>query len=62
MLILLKKISLPILFGFSIIVSANETNLEVNMERVKEVGRENQTLSANSQDKIDQTERQTDKL
>ena len=62
MLILLKKISLPILFCFSIIVSANETNLEVNMERVLEVGRENQTLSASSQDKIDQTERQTDKI
>ena len=44
MLILLKKISLPILFGFSIIVSANETNLEVNMERVLEVGRENLSL------------------
>ena len=56
MLILLKKISLPILFGFSIIISANEMNVEVNMERVLEVGRENQTLSASSQDKIDQTE------
>ena len=32
------------------------------MENVLEVGRENQTLSANSQDKIDQTERQTDKI
>ena len=62
MLILLKKISLPILFGFSIVVSANEMNVEVNMERVLEVGRENQTLSASSQDKIDQTERQTDKI
>ena len=57
MLILLKKISLPIIFGFSILVSANEMNVEVNMESVLEVGRENQTLSANSQDKIDQTER-----
>ena len=62
MLILLKKISLPILFGFSILVSANEMNVEVNMERVLEVGRENQILSASSQDKIDQTERQTDKI
>ena len=62
MLILLKKISLPILFGFSIVVSANEMNVEVNMERVLEVGRENQILSASSQDKIDQTERQTDKI
>ena len=62
MLTLLKKISLPILFGFSIVVSANEMNVEVNMERVLEVGRENQILSASSQDKIDQTERQTDKI
>jgi hypothetical protein len=62
MLILLKKISLPIIFGFSILLSANEMNVEVNMESVLEVGRENQTLSASSQDKIDQTERQTDNL
>ena len=62
MLILLKKISLPILFGFSVLVSANEVNIEANMERVLEVGRENQILSASSQDKIDQTERQTDKI
>ena len=62
MLILLKKISLPIIFGFSILLSANEMNVEVNMESVLEVGRENQTLSASSQDKIDQTERQTDKI
>ena len=41
-------------------VSANE--IEVNMENVLEVGRENQKLSANSQDRIDQTERQTDKI
>ena len=42
MLILLKKISLPILFGFSIVVSANEMNVEVNMERSEErrVGKE----------------------
>ena len=62
MLTLLKKISLPILFGFSVLVSANEVNVEANMERVLEVGRENQILSASSQDKIDQTERQTDKI
>ena len=58
----IKNISLPALFCFSLFVSANETNVEVNMESILEVGRENQTLSANSQDKIDQTERQTDKI
>ena len=61
MLILLKKFSLPILFGFSILTYANEL-VEVNMESILEVGRENQELSATSQDKIDLTERQTDKL
>ena len=61
MLILLKKFSLPILFGFSVLTYANEL-VEVNMESVLEVGRENQELSATSQDKIDLTERQTDKL
>ena len=61
MLILLKKISLPVLFALSISVSANEL-VEVNMESVLEVGRENQQLSASSQDKIDSTERQTDKI
>ena len=58
----IKNISLPILFCFSVLISANEVNVEVNMESILEVGRENQTLSANSQDKIDQTERQTDKI
>jgi hypothetical protein len=58
----IKNISLPVLFCFSLFVSANETNVEVNMESILEVGRENQTLSASSQDKIDQTERQTDKI
>ena len=58
----IKNISLPILFCFSVLISANEVNVEVNMESVLEVGRENQTLSANSQDKIDQTETQTDKI
>jgi len=63
----IKNISLPVLFCFSVLISANEVNVEVNMESILEVGRENQTLSANSQDKIDQdkidqTERQTDKI
>ncbi len=58
----IKNVSLPVLFCFSLLVSANETNVEVNMESILEVGRENQTLSASSQDKIDQTERQTDKI
>ena len=58
----IKNISLPVLFCLSVLVSANEANVEVNMESILEVGRENQTLSANSQDKIDKTERQTDKL
>ena len=60
MLKLIKGISLPALFCFSTFVSANE--IEVNMENVLEVGRENQKLSANSQDRIDQTERETDKI
>ena len=62
MLKLIKNISLPILFCFSISVLSNEASVEANMESILEVGRENQILSANSQDKIDQTERQTDKL
>ena len=53
----IKNVSLPVLFCFSLLVSANETNVEVNMESILEVGRENQTLSASSQDKIDQTEK-----
>ena len=61
MLIFMKKISLPILFGFSIFSYSNEL-IEINMESVLEVGRENQELSASSQDAIDQTERQTDKI
>ena len=60
MLKLIKGISLPALFCFSTFVSANE--IEVNMENVLEVGRNNQTLSAVSQNRIDQTERQTDKI
>ena len=47
MLIFIKKISLPVLFGFSILTHANEL-VEVNMESVLEVGRENQELSASS--------------
>jgi len=58
----IKNISLPFLFGFSLLISSNEVNVEINMESILEVGRENQTLSANSQEKIDQTERQTDKI
>ena len=57
----MKKISLPVLIGFSVISLANEV-VEVNMESVLEVGRDNQKLSATSQDKIDATERQTDKI
>ena len=62
MLKLIKNISLPTFLFISILISANEENVEVNMENILEVGRENQTLSANSQDKIDKTERQTDKI
>ena len=51
----IKNISLPVLFCFSVLISANEVNVEVNMESILEVGRENQTLSANSQDKIEET-------
>jgi len=57
----MKNISLPVLIGFSVISLANEV-VEVNMESVLEVGRDNQQLSATSQDKIDVTERQTDKI
>ncbi len=57
----IKNISLSVLIGFSVISLANEV-VEVNMESVLEVGRDNQKLSATSQDKIDQTERQTDKI
>jgi hypothetical protein len=57
----MKNISLPVLVGFSVISLANEV-VEVNMESVLEVGRDNQQLSATSQDKIDATERQTDKI
>ena len=36
----IKNISLPILFCFSVLISANEVNVEVNMESVLEIGRE----------------------
>ena len=63
MIKIIKNISLSVFFCLvSYIAFANETNLKVNMESVLEVGRENQILSANSQDKIDNTERQTDKI
>ena len=57
-----KSLTAFFCFIFSVSINANENIAEVNMENVLEVGRENQTLSANSQDKIDQTERQTDKI
>ena len=57
----MKNISLSVLIGFSVISLANEV-VEVNMESVLEVGRANQQLSATSQDRIDATERQTDKI
>lgn len=57
-----KRISLPLLLCFAVTASANEISVEVNMESILEIGRENQTLSASSQDRIDNTERQTDKL
>jgi len=57
-----KRISLPLLLCFAVNASANEVSVEVNMESILEIGRENQTLSASSQDRIDNTERQTDKL
>ena len=60
MLKFIKRTSLPVFLCFSIFISSNE--IEVNMESVLEIGRENQTLSATSQDNIDQTERQTDKI
>ena len=56
----IKRTSLPAFLCFSVFISSNE--IEVNMESVLEIGRDNQTLSATSQEKIDQTERQTDKI
>jgi len=51
-----KALKLCILFSFSTFLISSD------MESVLEVGRENQQLSAQSQDKIDKTERQTDKI
>ena len=62
MLKYIKNTSLLSLLLSSMFVFSNEENIEVNMESILEIGRENQTLSANSQDMIDQTERQTDKI
>ena len=62
MLKYLKNTSLLSLLLSSMFIFSNEENIEVNMESILEIGRENQTLSANSQDMIDQTERQTDKI
>ena len=44
-----KSISLLTVFFATLLISANEIVVEANMESVLEVGRENQTLSANSQ-------------
>ena len=57
-----KSISLLTVFFATSLISSNEIVVKANMESVLEVGRENQTLSANSQDEIDKTERQTDKI
>lgn len=51
-----KVLQLCMLFSFSTFLISSD------MENVLEVGRENQQLSAQSQDKIDKTERQTDKI
>ena len=58
----IKNTSLLSLLLSSMFIFSNEENIEVNMESILEIGRENQILSANSQDMIDQTERQTDKI
>ena len=58
-----NTIFLPTLMSFSCFILANnEVSIETNMENVLEIGRENQELSASSQDKIDATEKQTDKI
>ena len=51
-----KLLQLCMLVAFSTYSASSD------MENVLEVGRENQQLSAQSQDKIDKTERQTDKI
>ena len=62
MLKYIKNTSLLSLLLSSMFIFSNEENIEVNMESILEIGRENQILSANSQDMIDSTERQTDKI
>ena len=58
-----NKLFLSSVLSLSLFVFANnEISIETNMENVLEVGRENQELSASSQDKIDATEKQTDKI
>tara|TARA_B100000989_G_scaffold50248_1_gene33197 strand:+ start:2118 stop:2888 length:771 start_codon:yes stop_codon:yes gene_type:complete len=58
-----NTIFLSTFLSFSCFILANnEVNIETSMENVLEVGRENQELSASSQDKIDATEKQTDKI
>ena len=52
---MLKHITLVFVFVCGFYLSASD------MDSVLEVGRENSTLSAVSQDKIDSTEKQTDK-
>ena len=62
MLKYIKNTSLLSLLLSSMFIFSNEENIEVNMESILEIGRENQILSANSQQMIDSTERQTDKI
>ena len=54
MLKYIKNTSLLSLLLSSMFIFSNEVNIEVNMESILEIGRENQTLSANSQDMIAQ--------
>jgi hypothetical protein len=50
------------LVHFLVLISISGFSSASDMESVLEVGRENQQLSATSQDKIDATERKTDKI
>ena len=52
----IKIFHLVMIFSVSGLMSSSD------MESVLEIGRDNQILSAQSQDKIDLTERQTDKI
>jgi hypothetical protein len=54
-----KKLNLAHLF---VLISMSNFVTASEMEMVLEVGRENQLLSASSQDKIDDTEKKTDKI